>query len=75
MEFGIKWNCTSILYRVSTDDRISDAYLGQEHIGQANLWQPNRMSLIKDICIGTAAFVVACVLTLSSSIDGYQIYW
>jgi hypothetical protein len=32
MEFGIKWNCTSILYRVSTDDRISDAYLGQEHI-------------------------------------------
>ena len=31
------------------------------------------MSLIKDICIGTAAFVIACVLTLSSSIDGYQI--
>jgi Flp pilus assembly protein TadD len=30
------------------------------------------MSLIKDICIGTAAFVVACVLTLSSSsIGGY----
>src|SRR5918912_2130576 len=42
------------------------------YIGQTNSWKPNIMSLIKDICIDTAAFVVACVLTLSSSsIGGY----
>ena len=43
------------------------------YIGQTDPWKPNRMSLARDICIGTAAFVVACVLTLSlsSSIGGY----
>src|ERR671938_2170096 len=44
------------------------------YIGHTNSWKPNIMSLARDICIciGTAAFVVACVLTLSSSsIGGY----